>query len=208
MTVLIEDVIKIKVTAKMRKRAESLAEKKLGYHYTKDGNLVKIGKDCVYNRYNYPTEKRWQKIFVGEMAEEATKEFMNKLGVEYICYNDVREDDFRDDDPFDFRIKDLRIDLKSSKDNRDHGLKQIINKQHLVTPIDQTVKPIIIQAFVSSNEKEVWLACWATADELKQEENVGYLHWQPGKYYLLKVKDCHPMGEFKAYVKKYIKDKI
>jgi hypothetical protein len=188
----------------MRKRAEKLAEKKLGYRYTKSGKLVKIGEDRIYDRYNYPRETRWNKIYLGEMAEEATKEFMNTLTMDYLCYNDCREDDFRDDDPFDFRIKDIRIDLKSSKDNRNHGLEQILKEQHLVTPIDQTVKPIVIQAFISHDEKEVWLTCWATESELKREENVGYLHWQPGKYYLLKVKDCHPMGKLKQYLKKKV----
>lgn len=185
----------------MRERAEKIAEKKLGYRYTKNGKLVKIGDDRIYDRYNYPRETRWKKIFLGEMAEEASKEFMNTLGIDYLCYNDCREDEFRDEDPFDFKIKDIRIDLKSSKDNRNHGLEQILKEQHLVTPIDQTVKPIVMQAFISYDEKEVWLTCWATESELKREENVGYLHWQPGKYYLLKVKDCHPMHELKQYLK-------
>ena len=200
MTVRTEDVVKIKVKARMRRRAEKLAERKLGYRYTKDGKLVKIGEDRIYDRYNYPRKVRWQKIFLGEMAEEAAKEFMDTLGMDYICYNDCREDDYRDDDPFDFKVDDIRIDFKSSKDNRNHGLEEIVKKQHLLTPIDQTVKPVIIQAFISKDEKEVWLAGWATEQELKKEENVGYLHWQPGKYYLVKVKDCHPMIELKQYL--------
>lgn len=201
MTVRITDVVKIKVKSHMKKRAEKLAESKLGYRYTKDGKLVKVGEDHIYDRYNYPRADRWKKIYLGEMAEEAAKEFMDTLGIEYICYNDCREDDFKDDDPFDFKIKGIRIDLKSSKDNRNHGLEDILNKQHLITPIDQTVKPIIIQAFISHDEKQVWLTCWATDGELKQQENIGYLHWQPGKYYLLKVKNCHPMSELKQYLK-------
>lgn len=168
--------------------------------YDKNGNLVKLGDDRVYDRYNYPRKTRWEKVYLGEMAEEACKEFMDTLNVEYICYNDVRTDAFKDDDPFDFRIQDVRIDLKSSMDNRNHGLEEILAKQHLVTPTDQTIKPVIFQAFISNNEKEVWLSCWSTEDELKRDENIGYLHWQPGKYYLLKVKNCHPMKEFKSYL--------
>jgi hypothetical protein len=202
LAVKIKDVVRIKVKSHMRKRAEKLAERKLGYRRTEDGKLVKVGEDNIYKRYPWPTEKRWEKIYLGEMAEEAAKEFMDTLGIEYICYNDCREDDFKDEDPFDFRIRDIRIDLKSSKDNRNHGLEEILKQQHLVTPIDQTVKPIIIQAFISHDEKQVWLTCWATDSELKQQENIGYLHWQPGKYYLLNVKDCHPMSELKQYLKK------
>jgi len=204
MTITLDDVITIKIKSKMRKRAEILAEKKLGYKYV-DGELVKTGKDNIYNRYNYPREARWKKIYLGELAEEAVKEYMDTLNLKYICYNDCREDDFRDEDPFDFRIGSICIDLKSSKDNREHGLADILKEQHLITPVDQTVKPIIIQAFTNKDETEVWVVGWATEEELKREENLGYLHWQPGKYYKLKVKECHPMSEFKPAVEQMLR---
>jgi hypothetical protein len=201
MVVTDSDVVKLRVTKKAEERASFLAEKKLGFRYEKDGTLVKTGKDTVYNRYNYPRKDRWKKVYIGELAEEASKAFMDTLGLEYVCYNDVREDDYKKDDPFDFKIGKLRIDLKTSRDNREHGLAQILKEQHLVTPIDQSVKDVVMQAFLRHDEKVLWLCAWATGKQLMQEKNLGYLHWQPGKYYLLKVKDCNPMSELASYLK-------
>ena len=200
--VTLDDVVKLKVTTAAEKRASYLAERKLGFKYDKKGKLIETGEDRVYNRYNYPRRDRWQKVYIGELAEEACKPFMDSLGLKYVCYNDAREDEFRDDDPFDFKVGKLRIDLKSSKDNRNHGLIEILREQHLVTPIDQSAKDVIMQAFLRNDEEEVWLVGWATGDQLRREENIGYLHWQPGKYYLLELRDCNPMSKLKAYLKK------
>lgn len=200
MTITMDDILTVNVRSSMIKRASELAEKKLGFRYER-GQLIKTGEDRVYNRYNYPRKDRWKKIYLGEMAEEACKTIMDSFGINYICYNDVREDDYKDDDPFDFKVKETRIDLKSSKDNRDHGLEEILIKQHLVTPVDQSAKDITIQAFISNDEKKVWFVGWATEAELRKPENIGYLHWQPGKYYLLNLKECRPIKELGPYLK-------
>lgn len=189
------------MTKKAIRRAAFLAEKKLGFKIGENGKIIRTGKDTVYNRYNYPRKTRWEKVYLGELAEEASKVFMNTLGVEYVCYNDVREDEYRDDDPFDFKVNEIRIDLKSSRDNRNHGLVHIVKEQHLVTPIDQSAKDIIIQGFLKKDEKVLWLVGWATGEQLRREENIGYLHWQPGKYYLIKVRDCNPLSELADYLK-------
>ena len=34
---------------------------KVAYRYTKNGKLVKIGDDRIYDRYNYPRATRWKK---------------------------------------------------------------------------------------------------------------------------------------------------
>lgn len=184
-TICLKDIVEVKITPKMAKRAKKLADRKLEF---------------TYDRYGYSKKMRWKKIYLGELVEEATKTFIDKLGLEYICYNDIREDKFKDEDPFDFKFGELLVDLKSSRDNRDHGILEILRNQHLVVPIDQKVKDVVIQAFLKKSEDTAWVCCWAAHDDIKREENIGYLHWQRGKYYLILIQKCRPLRDLRSYL--------
>lgn len=205
MPVNFDDIIKVKINEKMKKRAQFLAEQKLGVKLDAQGKITQVNDDNIYDRYGYKLEDRYKRSFLGELGEEACKPFIKSLALAFVCYNDQRTDEFRDDDPFDYKIGDFRIDIKTSKDNNNHGLQKILSNQHLLTPIDQTVKPIVIQCFINNDENTLWIVSWTTEEELRRPENIGLIGRGPqggGKFYKLKVKNCHPMKYLKEYLNK------
>lgn len=112
-------------------------------------------------------EEKEEDLFPGEVAEMAVKELLVNLKIPFIHYDEIRTDDFKYHDPFDFVFyndtKDkkvflkllskyvlrnvneygiimppfdfrsngmLTVEVKSSKDNKSFGLRNILQYQH------------------------------------------------------------------------------
>jgi len=103
-------------------------------------------KVCMetYDRFSYGFERRVETIKIGKIAEEVFAKFMNDeygifLSINYEIYEgttNVDEDDFE--------INGYKIDIKSSKDTYQEGIKSCYNRFNFPVPFDQGIKDLTI----------------------------------------------------------------
>lgn len=164
--------------------------------------FVRCGSDNIYDRYNYITSYRWRTIFVGEAGEEALKAFFDLQNIAVECYNDVREDGYKDDDKYDFKFNGVLIDAKASMDNNGHGYDKLLKHYNLIVPEDQTVKDVTVQVLINQDMDTIWVMGWATREmlEAKTPKYLGFGRQQGGKYYVISPKEINPMGTLKSFL--------
>jgi len=161
-----------------------------------------FGSDNIYDRYNYITPYRWRTIFVGEAGEEALKAFFDRENIPVECYNDVREDGYKEDDKYDFKHNGILIDAKTSMDNNGHGFEKLLNHYNLIVPDDQTIKDITAQVVINQDMDTIWVMGWATREMLaaKTPNYLGSGRQQGGKYYVISPKEINPMDTLKSFL--------
>lgn len=164
--------------------------------------FVCFGSDNIYDRYNYITSYRWRTIFVGEAGEEALKAFFDRENITVECYNDVREDGYKEDDKYDFRYNGILIDAKASMDNNGHGYEKILKHYNLIVPEDQTIKDITVQVLINQSMDTIWVMGWATREmlEAKTPKYLGFGRQQGGKYHVISPKEINPMDTLKSFL--------
>jgi len=164
--------------------------------------FVQTGSDNIYDRYSYVTSYRWRTIFVGEAGEEALKAYFDMTNIDVECYNDVRDDGYKDDDKYDFRYKGILIDAKTSMDNNGHGFDKLLKHYNLIVPEDQTVKDVTVQVLMNEDMDSIWVMGWATREmlEAKTPKYLGMGRQQGGKYYVISPKEINPMDTLPSFL--------
>jgi len=164
--------------------------------------FIRCGTDNIYDRYSYITSYRWRTIFVGEAGEEALKAYFDSEEIPVECYNDVREDGYKDDDKYDFRFNGFLIDAKASMDNNGHGYDKLLKHYNLIVPEDQTVKDITVQVIINQQMDTIWVMGWATREmlEAKTPKYLGFGRQKGGKYHVISPKEINPMSTLKSHL--------
>lgn len=164
--------------------------------------FVCFGSDNIYDRYNYITSYRWRTIFVGEAGEEALKAYFDNENISVECYNDVREDGYKEDDKYDFKYNGVLIDAKASMDNNGHGYEKILKHYNLIVPEDQTIKDVTVQVLINQNMDEIWVMGWATREmlESKTPQYLGRGRQKGGKYHVITPREINPMDTLKSFL--------
>lgn len=165
-------------------------------------SFIRCGSDNIYDRYSYITSYRWRTIFVGEAGEEALKAYFESENISVECYNDVREDGYKDDDKYDFRFNSILIDAKASMDNNGHGYDKLLKHYNLIVPEDQTVKDITVQVVINEKMDTIWVIGWATKEmlEAKTPQYLGRGRQKGGKYHIISPKEINPMSTLKSFL--------
>ena len=139
---------------------------------------------------------------MGEAGEEALKAFFDRENIPVECYNDVREDGYKEDDKYDFKHNGILIDAKTSMDNNGHGFEKLLNHYNLIVPDDQTIKDITAQVVINQDMDTIWVMGWATREMLaaKTPNYLGSGRQQGGKYYVISPKEINPMDTLKSFL--------
>jgi len=123
------DCVPVNIDRLMQRRAEAYVQRKLQHV-----------RDTVERRV--PAE-RGEDLILGHLAKEAVKKYLTvslgQQGVE--DYDDVREDEFQYDAPWELRFGRLTIDIRSSIETTIHNniLHRIVLERHHILPAIPTI---------------------------------------------------------------------
>jgi len=147
-------------------------------------------------------EERFQNFLDGQLGEEGFRKFLEKEGIKYEYYDDIRTDDFKEKDKFDFKVfdangKEIEVNVKSSK-----------LKKTIVDTVDQNnilaypseVKPINTQPFIDYKNKNTILTGWANEEEMlasPPKALPGDYSDEPSETHQKRIKDSRPLNTIK-----------
>ena len=186
-----EDVVIIGWDEEIYKRANDRAKKKAEW----------------MNTWKYRTEEQRRLDFLdGQLGEEGLKKFLDEGGVKYSYYDDIRTDDFKEKDKFDFIVKkingkEMEISVKSSKLKK--SIFNTIQENNILAYPGQ-IKEITVQPFIDYLNKRIVLMGWASKEQLESvspEALHGAFSDKPVLYHKIVIKNCNPMDKLIDFIK-------
>lgn len=154
---------------------------------------------------NRTKEQRKADFLDGQLGEEGLRRFFEDNDIDYEYYDDVRTDDFKEKDKFDFMVtntkgRKIEVSVKSSKLKK--SIQRTVDENNILAYPGQ-VKPITVQPFIDYDEDRIILSGWAAGDELKAKEPQplpGSFSDRPVSYHRMTISECSPMSDLKNHI--------
>ena len=150
-------------------------------------------------------EQRMLDFLDGQLGEEGFRKFLKNNEISYQYYDDIRTDDFKEKDLFDFMLVNrmgnkIEVSVKASKLKK--SIADTVERNNILA-YPQQVKAITVQPFIDYPKKEIVLVGWASKEQLEKIPP-GYL---PGffsdrgvRYHKLKIRDSNPMSTLVSFL--------
>lgn len=138
---------------------------------------------------------RYRSSMIGDIAKLSVKAWLERYGFTVTDWDDVRTSWRSSRKLFDLRVNGCAIEIASSIEHlgnisRRRALSQIITEKHIIQPVRQTRKDIVLQAyFISDDNPSVHIMGWVTWDNLTSYQTIRYIAGRPRDFWLV------PFGE-------------
>ncbi len=185
MVVELEDIIPIKINKSMVHSCESRAEKQKSW---------KFGDNINRNE-----EARFLSFYEGNLAEEAFKVYLDSKEVGYTHYDDIRTDDYKYADPYDFMVDGHEVSIKSLH----------IQKVRINRAIDEfylhsnSPKEFNVQIYLTHSLSVAYIVAWTTKNDLEQAPLIRFNNNFVKMAKAIPIYLCRPISELLPYIQEY-----
>jgi len=158
----------------------------------------------THDRFEYPEKRREEVIFIGKIAEEVFVKFIKQeLGIDLKVNYEIYEGTANVDKD-DFIIEGIPIDIKSSKDTKNEGIKSCYSRFNFPVPKDQEIKDITVSIIYDNDVQNFYIVSWIDKETYTKNASIRALPIGGGitkEFYLYPLKKGKKLNLLIDYLK-------